>query len=344
MSRLGFQCLPSASSPAPPQRPVLLAVDQELTEGSCGRVPPVGIDRADPIEIGKPVSHTRHLARSRVHWYTSRVGDEQIHHTSESALLTAGWREMESSRSDALFHDPLAAGLAGERGLRIAKTRPEGAWVVAIRTVLIDGFLHSAISSGIDTVINIGAGLDTRPYRMDLPSSLHWVEGDFPSLIEGKNAQLSTEVPACSIERVGLDLADRDARKELLDRILRTPTRAMVLTEGVLGALSVDEAAGLADDLRAQTSCESWVIDYFSPRLLAAYQKHQPHPNVPVRFDPPSWESFFTEHGWRIGEIRYLGEESERLHRAVPLSPLDRVMRLFMSRPLRDMGYAILEH
>ena len=76
---------------------------------------------------------------------------------------------MESSRSDALFHDPLAAGLAGERGLRIARTRPDGAWVVAIRTGLIDAFIRSAISSGIDTVINLGAGMDTRPYRMDLP-------------------------------------------------------------------------------------------------------------------------------------------------------------------------------
>jgi methyltransferase (TIGR00027 family) len=271
------------------------------------------------------------------------VGDEVIQHTSESALLTAGWRAMESSRSDALFHDPLAAGLAGERGLRIARTRPDGAWVVAIRTGLIDAFLHSAISSGIDTVINLGAGMDTRPYRMRLPPSLHWVEVDHPSLIESKNAQLSTEVPACSIERVGLDLADRDVRRELFDRIWTTSTRAMVLTEGVLGALSVDEAGGLADDLRARPGCESWVIDYFSPRLLRAYQKHQPHPKVPVRFDPPRWETFFTEHGWRIKEIRFLGEESERLHRPVPLTPLDRVMRLFTSRPLWDMGYARIE-
>jgi methyltransferase (TIGR00027 family) len=193
---------------------------------------------------------------------------------------------MESSRSEGFFHDPLAAGLAGERGLRIARTRPDGAWVVAIRTGLIDAFIRSAISSGIDTVINLGAGMDTRPYRMDLPPSVHWVEVDHPSLIESKSAQLSTEVPACSIERVGLDLADRDARRGLFDRIWTTSTMAMVLTEGVLGDLSVDEAGALADDLRAQPGCESWVIDYFSPRLIRAYQKHQPHPKVPLRFDP----------------------------------------------------------
>jgi methyltransferase (TIGR00027 family) len=271
------------------------------------------------------------------------VSDEEIEHSSDTALLTAGWRAMESSRSDALFHDPLAAGLAGERGLRIARTRPEGAWVVAIRTVLIDAFLQSAISSGIDTVINLGAGLDTRPYRMHLPSSLHWVEVDYPDLIQGKTASLSSEVPACSIERIGVDLAEGDARRRLFDRIWTTSERAMVLTEGVLGALSVDEAGDLADELHSQPGCESWVLDYFSPRLLADYQSHQPYRNVPVRFDPPSWEGFFTEHGWRIKEIRFLGEESERLHRPVPLSSLDKVMRLFTSRPLRDMGYARIE-
>jgi O-methyltransferase involved in polyketide biosynthesis len=57
----------------------------------------------------------------------------------------------------------------------------------------------------------------------------------------------------------------------------------------------------------------------------------------------PSWEAFFTQHGWRIKEIRFLGEESERLHRPVPLSRFDKVMRLFTSRPLRDMGYASIE-
>jgi hypothetical protein len=123
----------------------------------------------------------------------------------------------------------------------------------------------------------------------------------------------------------------------------RPPRGPSSSTEGVIGALSVDEAGGLADDLRAQPGCESWVIDYFSPRLLAAYQKHQPYRHVPVRFDPPSWEALFTDHGWRIREIRYLGEESRRLHRPVPLPALDRVLRLFTSRPLRDMGCAVLE-
>ena len=273
---------------------------------------------------------------------------EVIQHVSDTALLAAGWRAMESGRSGALFQDPLAAGLAGERGLRSAQRLPDGAWVVAIRTVVIDAFLRSAISSGIETIVNLGAGLDTRPYRMDLPSSLLWVEVDHASLIERKEAQLRDEAPVCAVERFGLDLAERASRKELFDRLGTTSTRAMALTEGVVSYLSVDEAGALANDLCTQPSFELWVTEYLSSQRLRYYQKHQPLQRVPVRFDPVSCEAFFTQHGWRVREIRYLGEESRRLHRPVPLPRFAKVMRPLMSRAkrrqmLRDMGYAVLE-
>ena len=274
--------------------------------------------------------------------------DEAIQHVSDTALLAAGWRAMECSRPDALFQDPFAAGLAGGRGLRSARDLPDGAWVVAIRTVVIDAFLRSAISSGIDTIVNLGAGLDTRPYWMDLPSSLRWVEVDHPGLIEGKKAQLRDEAPACAVERFGLDLAERGARQELFDRLGATSTRAMALTEGVVSYLSVDEAGALADGLHAQPSFEVWVTEYLSPERLRYYQKHQPLHRVPVRFDPVSCEAFFTDHGWSVREIRYLGEESRRLRRPVPLPLFAKVMHPFMSQAkrqqmLQDMGYAVLE-
>jgi methyltransferase (TIGR00027 family) len=250
---------------------------------------------------------------------------------------------MESSRSDALFDDPLAAGLAGERGLRIAGTLPDGAWVVAIRTVVIDGFVRSAIASGIDTIINIGAGLDTRPYRMELPSSLRWVEVDHPDVIERKATLLRDETPRCAIERWGLDLTDGGARKELFGRIGTASSKAMALTEGVIGYLTVDQVASLADDLHTMPPCELWVTEYFSRRQLRRYQARQPMPAVPVRFDPTDWVGFFTSRGWSIEQIRYLGEESRRLERPVPLTWTDKLIRAFSSRPLRDTGYVVLD-
>jgi methyltransferase (TIGR00027 family) len=270
------------------------------------------------------------------------VADE-VRSVSETALLAAGWRGMESERADGLFHDPLAARLAGERGLRIARTLPDGAWVVAIRTILIDAFLRAAISGGIDTVIDLGAGMDARPYRMDLPSSLRWIEIDDPSIIERKTEQLRDETPRCSVERFGVDLADDGPRRELLAGIGRSSTRSIGLTEGVISYLGSDEVGALADDLRAVAACDLWVTEYLSPRLLRSYRRRGPIRNAPVRFEPGDWHSFFGHHGWRVKEIRYLGEESLRLHRSVPLSATDKVLRLFTRRPLRDMGYALLE-
>ena len=87
--------------------------------------------------------------------------------------------------------------------------------------------------------------------------------------------------------------------------------------EGVLGDLSADEARDVADELRSQPGCEWWVIDYFSQRLLAHYRKHQPHPKAPVRFDPPELGGVLHRTRLAYQEIRFLGEESERLHRPV---------------------------
>src|SRR5262245_39319823 len=104
-----------------------------------------------------------------------------IHHVSDTSLWVAYYRAEESDRPDALFHDPLARRLVGERGQAIAKSMESVGrftrWTVVIRTLLIDRFIDDLVHrEGVDTVINLGAGLDTRPYRMKLPSELRWIE------------------------------------------------------------------------------------------------------------------------------------------------------------------------
>jgi O-methyltransferase involved in polyketide biosynthesis len=57
--------------------------------------------------------------------------------------------------------------------------------------------VNEALTSGVDTVLNLGAGMDTRPYRMKLPGDLRWVEFDFPSIVEPESAQLADQQPVC---------------------------------------------------------------------------------------------------------------------------------------------------
>ena len=79
---------------------------------------------------------------------------------------------MRPSARTRLFRDPFARKLAGERGEQIAKDLLAGQryeWPYTARTVRFDQIITEQIKQGTDMVINLAAGLDTRPYRMDLP-------------------------------------------------------------------------------------------------------------------------------------------------------------------------------
>src|SRR3954451_13445006 len=97
-----------------------------------------------------------------------------IQNVSDTAFMVAAFRAMENRRSRPLFRNPWAERLAGEHGVKIVDSLPKhavfGGWTVIIRTCVIDAFIRSALSDGIDTILNLGAGLDTRPYRLELPS------------------------------------------------------------------------------------------------------------------------------------------------------------------------------
>jgi methyltransferase (TIGR00027 family) len=98
-----------------------------------------------------------------------------IRNISDTALWVAVFRARETERNGALFRDPYARKLAGERGEQIAKSMQAGQryeWPYTARTVRFDQIISEQIKQGADMVINLAAGLDTRPYRMDLPSSL----------------------------------------------------------------------------------------------------------------------------------------------------------------------------
>jgi methyltransferase (TIGR00027 family) len=267
-----------------------------------------------------------------------------IQNVSDTAFLVAGFRGMETDRPNPLFRDPFAWKLAGEHGRKIVATVPRrflGAWSVVIRTVIIDAFIQDAIAKGVDTVLNLGAGLDTRPYRMDLPKDLRWIEVDYPHVIDLKDERLAGEQPKCALERVKLDLTDRAARQKFFAEVNAHARSILVLTEGVTPYLTEDDVGALAEDLRGLDKVGSWIIDYFSPKALNYGRRIRARfmQAAPFLFQPKDWFAFFEEHGWQAQEVRYLGDEAEQLHRPPPL-PLPmkgwlKFLGLFMSRERR---------
>jgi len=83
-------------------------------------------------------------------------------------------------------------------------------------------------------VLNLAAGLDTRPYRLALPATLPWVEADLPEMIDEKEKLLANETPACSLSRMKVNLTNAAERSAFLDRVLQKRKNVLVLTEGLL--------------------------------------------------------------------------------------------------------------
>lgn len=281
-----------------------------------------------------------------------------IQHVSDTAFLIAHFRAVESDREDALFHDPLAARLAGEKGKALAEsfhTRAMTGWMTAIRTVVIDELVQGAVTRGVDTVLCLGAGLDTRPYRLQLPAEVTWIEVDFPDVIAFKEERLRGETPLCRLERMGVDLSDEAARSEMLARVDARAGHVLVLTEGLAPYLTNDQVGSLADDLRAMSSARGWIIDYVSKEGQAYRERagvSRQMGNAPFLFRPDDWFGFFAEHGWYSREVKYLPIAGVRLGRRAPLPGryrfISALTRPFASREARRRlgrfsGYVLLE-
>jgi len=257
-----------------------------------------------------------------------------IRNISDTALWVAVYRAQESERADAVFRDPYARKLAGDRGTQIAATMPfaqRHSWSYTARTWLVDQVIEREVQHGADMVINLAAGLDSRPYRMQLPASLRWIEIDLPDMVNYKQDVLASERPLCTLERVPLDLKDTAGRRALFQRLGDEAKRVVVVSEGLIIYFEADGAAKLARDLAARSSFRYWVTDLTSPALLKMLQKNIGGPLVdagsPLKFAPREGPEFFAPFGWQPVETRSL------LHTAAKLKRLSLGMQLLSFLP-----------
>ncbi len=242
---------------------------------------------------------------------------------SDTARWVAYFRARETQRPDALFLDPYAERLAGDRGFQIANTLLEGnkhQWAWATRTYLFDKFLSSEIQGGTELVVNLAAGLDTRPYRMHLPTTLRWVEVDLPEILSYKEEILANDKPRCQMERIRLDLSDVRGRRTLFAEMDHRVTKVVVLAEGLLLYFTAEEVGSLAGDLAKGVHFQSWIVDLASPGQLKLMQrttgKQLSEAGAAFKFGPPEGPSFFAPYGWEPKEVQGCLKTAAQLNRA----------------------------
>ncbi|MCZ2150117.1 MAG: class I SAM-dependent methyltransferase [Bryobacterales bacterium] len=187
----------------------------------------------------------------------------EINHVSDTALMVAACRALETESDDGFVRDPFAARLAGERGMAILRALPNPEMVrfgLGVRGRFLDELLLDALASEpVATVLSVGCGLDTRPWRLELPPGLRWIEVDFPEMLDYKDELMAGEIPRCRRERLSADLNQRDQRAAMYQAAGQSP--ALMITEGVLMYLPAATVDALAAEAWRESGIAHWISD-----------------------------------------------------------------------------------
>lgn len=280
----------------------------------------------------------------------------KIENVSDTARWVAVYRAMETARPDAIFRDPFAARLAGERGEAIVRAMRRGrasAWAMIVRTAVFDEIILDRVNAGgVDLVLNLAAGLDARPWRLRVPPTLRWIDVDLPGILDYKLDALRSEQTVCRYDAIRLDLREADRRQALFTQLGADASRVLVISEGLLVYLTPEQVGGLARDIHGPSAFRWWLIDIASPRLLKIMQKYWGRNlqagNAPFLFGPAEGTRFFEVYGWKEAQFRSTMEEAHRLEREMPMMWLWRGLAKLRSRATRQemarfSGIALLE-
>ncbi|WP_110943942.1 class I SAM-dependent methyltransferase [Streptomyces niger] len=130
-----------------------------------------------------------------------------------TAVGVARVRALETEREDALFRDPLAQAFAAAGGLwPSSPPRPDDeaarrrrlavSFSIVVRTNFLDDLLRQASASGIRQVVLLGAGMDSRAFRMNWPEDTRLFEVDTAAPLAFKASVLRQERAVARCERI----------------------------------------------------------------------------------------------------------------------------------------------
>jgi methyltransferase (TIGR00027 family) len=111
----------------------------------------------------------------------------------------------------------------------------------AVRTHFFDRFFADAASAGIEQVVILASGLDTRAYRLGWPTATTVYELDQPKVLEYKAAVLAEHdvPPAARLRPIGVDLRE-DWPNALREAGFDATNATAWLAEGLLMYLPAD--------------------------------------------------------------------------------------------------------
>jgi methyltransferase (TIGR00027 family) len=233
-------------------------------------------------------------------------------------LLTAASRARESARPDALFVDPWADLLAGAAGMEFLQKHEDvltaAPPIFVVRHRFFDDFLVGAAGRGVQQLVLVAAGLDTRAYRLAWPAGTCLYELDQPEVLAYKQEILDRAgaAPECTRVPVPADLRE-DWPPTLRAAGFRHEEPTAWLAEGLLFYLPEAAVRTLVATM-ATLSAPGSVLgtDTMSATMLASEERRAwaqlyADAGAPFVFGTDDPEGFVSSCGWN--PVVHLGRD-----------------------------------
>ena len=232
---------------------------------------------------------------------------------SKTAFYCCGVRMQDAERDKPVCGDTYAKVFMNEQGLQILETfkdetRPNVSNVARHR--LIDDLLREELATNPNlTVVIIGAGFDTRAFRLKGGT---WIELDEPQVITYKNERLPTAKSENELQRISIDFATDSLEQKLADFSGRSPVTIVI--EGVLMYLEEAAIGKLLETLenlfpRHRLICDLMTKEFFEKNASTIHEKLTGM-GATFKFTIDNPEDVFLKSGYRQLETIPVVEKS----------------------------------
>lgn len=213
----------------------------------------------------------------------------------DSLFLTLCGRALDSRAEQSILSDVMADEILHEIEFDPA-TLPfaaKGMRDIALRAKKLDEIVERFVARHPDAVVlDLGAGLDSRYFRVNPPSTVDWYDIDFPEVVAARQQVMP---PRDNVHTIGASLTD----PHWLDQV-PTDRPAVIVADGLVAFLAQDAFVSLLNRLtghfpggelafNAYTRFHVWVLKRYSGTASLADVVANPgfdDPHEPERWDP----------------------------------------------------------
>lgn len=220
---------------------------------------------------------------------------------SNTAYYCCGVRMLDAEHPRSLCNDHYAKHFMDAHGMQIFE--PFRHQIMpnissTVRCYIIDQAIREILNKQPDSlIITIGAGFDTRPYRI---KGGQWVEVDEPQIIHCKNEKLPISACENALTRISINFANEKLTEKLQE--YHNNQNVIIVIEGVFMYLEESAIQSTIKQLQTLFPNHTLVCDLMSKKMFDQFGRniHEKLVEAGARFTtrPENPAAIFTEYGY----------------------------------------------